>query len=144
MTSQGKLVNIHIWDASTRELITTIFGFQRRAVRQLDFSHDGTKLLTIGEDDNHSAAVYDWASGTKLCDAKVNPDKVYDAKWNPKNNNEFAVCGVKLMTVFTQNGSTLKGAKCQLSKLQPQEQVISVNYVLGSMLVTGTSKGNLV
>lgn len=144
MTSQGKLVNIHIWDASTRELITTIFGFQRRAVRQLDFSHDGTKLLTIGEDDNHSAAVYDWASGTKLCDAKVNPDKVYDAKWNPKNNNEFAVCGVKLMTVFTQNGSTLKGAKCQLSKLQPQEQVISVNYVLGNILVTGTSKGNLV
>jgi len=27
ITSQGKLVDVHIWSATTRELITTIFGF---------------------------------------------------------------------------------------------------------------------
>jgi WD40 repeat protein len=68
---QGKLVNIYIWRASTREVVAKIFGFHRRAVRQLAFSPSGKKLLSIGEDDQHMVAIYDWASQTKLCDAAV-------------------------------------------------------------------------
>lgn len=64
-------MKIYIWRASTREVIAEIFGFHRRAVRQLKFSPSGKKLLSIGEDDQHSVAIYDWASGTKLCDAAV-------------------------------------------------------------------------
>jgi len=32
-SAQGKLVDIYVWNASTREIITKIFGFHRRAVR---------------------------------------------------------------------------------------------------------------
>jgi len=44
-------VTIYVWRASTREVIAKIFGFHRRAVRQLKFSNSGSKLLSIGEDD---------------------------------------------------------------------------------------------
>lgn len=58
---EGKLVDIYIWRASTQEVVAKISGFHRRAVRNLAFSPSGAKLLSLGEDDHHSAAVYDWA-----------------------------------------------------------------------------------
>lgn len=56
----GKLVNIMIWSASTQEKICEIHGFHRRSVKLLGFSPDGTKLVSVGGDDYHSVAVYDW------------------------------------------------------------------------------------
>jgi len=99
---QGKLVDIRIWRASTCETICKIRGFHRRAVRTLKFSPGGSKLLSIGEDDQHSVAVYDWATQTNIGNAKCDPAKVNDAEW--KNETEFATCGVKHMMTFTQNG----------------------------------------
>ena len=57
--SDGKLVNIFIWDAKTGEQIgAPINGLHRRAVRQLAFSKDGKWLLSIGEDDKRTLGVY--------------------------------------------------------------------------------------
>lgn len=115
-SKQGKLVQIYIWRASTREVIAKIIGFHRRAVRQLAFSPSGKKLLSIGEDDKHSVAIYDWASQNKLCDASVDLAQVYDAKWST-DENTFATCGTKHMKLFKQNGQTLQGAQCNFSAL---------------------------
>lgn len=38
----------------------TLSGFHKRAVTTLSFSPDGRHLASIGCDDNHSIAVYDW------------------------------------------------------------------------------------
>lgn len=97
---QGKLVNIHIWSATTRELIVTLRGLHRRAVNHLEFSPNGDKLITVGADDNHTIAIYDWANNVVLGSTGGNPDALYDVAW--KNNNEFAVVGVKLFSNFTQ------------------------------------------
>jgi transcription initiation factor IIE alpha subunit len=35
--SEGKLVVIYIWKASTREVLAKIFGFHRRAIKNLKF-----------------------------------------------------------------------------------------------------------
>lgn len=76
----GKLVNIFIWDAKTCEQIgAPIFKLHRRAVRQLAFSPDGTKLLSIGEDDLHSVGVYDVATRKLIGQESVDLDKVHDA-----------------------------------------------------------------
>jgi WD40 repeat protein len=140
-STQGKLCEIHIWSAQTRELVTTLIGFQRRAVRQLEFSPSGNKLLSIGEDDHHSVAIYDWANGIKLCDAKVSPKQIYDVAWS--NENEFTVVGIQLFTHFTQSGQTLKGQKSRMNGLQNKEQILSVNFVLNNVCMTGSSNGNL-
>jgi microtubule-associated protein-like 6 len=100
-------------------------------------------LLSIGEDDQHSVAIYDWASQSKLCDASVDLAQVYDARWS-NDDNMFATCGVKHMKIFRQNGQNLQGSQCNYSSLPKGEQLTSINYVLNNQLLSGSSSGQLV
>ena len=54
---------ICVWDVNTMSHLATIEGFYKRAITCLAFSTDGNKIATVGLDDNHSIAVYEW----KLC-----------------------------------------------------------------------------
>ena len=56
----NQLVEIMIWDVESMSLICFIQDFHIRGVSHLAFSPDGTILLTIGMDDDHSLALYDW------------------------------------------------------------------------------------
>lgn len=142
-STQGKLVEIHVWSASSQELITTLFGFHRRAIRHLQFSPAGDKLLSLGEDDHHSVAIYDWANGIQLCTAKCSPKPVYGVAWHPTNPNEFTAVGISLFSTFTQSGQTLRGHKGRLNGLQPKEQLVVVQYILNNVCMTGSSAGNM-
>ena len=133
-----------MWRASTREVLAKISGFHRRAVRQLSFSPNGNKLLSIGEDDHHSVAIYDWASQRLIANDKVDPDPVHSACW--KNENEFSTCGVKHMKIYTQNGQNLNGKKgAYLTKLPGNNiMMTAVSYVMNGDLVSGVSDGSLI
>jgi len=78
-------------------------------VRNLQFSPSGDKLVSVGEDDFHSVAVWDWANKKMIANAKVDPDKVFDVCW--KDETEFATVGMKHVKFFTLNGATLNGVK---------------------------------
>lgn len=56
-------------------------GFHRRAVRQLGFSPDGKFLLSTGEDDDHSLAVYEWETKRMVCNSKVDKGIVLGANF---------------------------------------------------------------
>lgn len=54
------LVEIMVWDAESKAMLCFIQDFHLRGVSHLEFSPDGTLLLTVGMDDDHSLAIYDW------------------------------------------------------------------------------------
>lgn len=139
--AQGKLVDILIWNAHTKAVMCKIRGFHRRAVRNLAFSPNGTKLLSIGEDDQHSVAVYDWQNNAVLGTAQVDPDKVFDASWN--NETTFATCGAKHLKIFTLQGSNLNGVKGAYSQTAGMCMMTSCAFVDGT-LYSGTDKGGLI
>ena len=56
----GKTPLVVVWDVATGAAIQTISGFFKRGVLRLDFSSDGTTLIGVGSDDDHSIALYDW------------------------------------------------------------------------------------
>lgn len=109
--AEGKLVAIYLWRASTLEVINKIEGFHRRAIRHLKFSPNGKYLLSIGEDDQNSVAIYDWANKVVVCSSKISPGKLYDPKSkvdqakvfdaNWKTDAEFATCGPDFVKIFT-------------------------------------------
>ncbi len=40
----------------------TLSGFHQRAITAVSFSRDGRHLASLGCDDDHSLAIYDWAN----------------------------------------------------------------------------------
>jgi hypothetical protein len=45
------------------------------------FSPSGSKLLTVGQDDKNSLAVYDWKNSRIIMDSAVDGARVLDAAW---------------------------------------------------------------
>jgi len=137
---KSKVIDMFIWKASTMEMIAQINGVHQRAIRNLMFSPDGTKLLSIGEDDQHTVAVHDWVNKKLLASAKTDPAKVFAAEW--KNNTEFVTVGLKHVKFFTLNGSNLSGKK-GLFKAVASSAICCCHFTKDGKLLTGTPKGML-
>ena len=55
---------ICVWDSATMETLV-VLEHHERGVCCVGFSPDGKTLVTVGCDDNHSVAVWDWHNNTK-------------------------------------------------------------------------------
>lgn len=82
---KSKIVDVHVWDAETKERKAKLAGFHQRAVVVVEFSPSGKKLLTIGQDDKNSLAIYDWEIGRLAWSSPVCGAKVTGGAW--KNDN---------------------------------------------------------
>jgi microtubule-associated protein-like 6 len=87
----GVRPSIHIWNAETLTLMSTLKGFHRNGVAQVDFSPDHTKLATIGLDTYHSIAVYLWVTGERIWASRTTSDPVHDIRF--LTDNQLASCG---------------------------------------------------
>lgn len=102
---KGKIVDILVWRVSTRELLARLSGFHRHGVSILKFSPNGSKLLSVGQDDQHSIAVYDWQNQALLSTARAGMNKVYDAAWY--DNSKFVTVDARLTQFFTLQGKNI-------------------------------------
>lgn len=55
-----KIVDVHVWDADSKQQKVVLKRFHKRAVVLVEFSPSGKRILTVGQDDKNSLAVYDW------------------------------------------------------------------------------------
>lgn len=74
--AKDKIVDVHVWDASTKKQLAKLTKFHKRAIVLVEFSPSGKRLLTVGQDDKNTLAVYDWeinrvAWSSPVCNAKV-------------------------------------------------------------------------
>jgi len=77
---EGKNPFACIWDGKTGKHILTLNKFQhQRGVIHVAFSKDGSEVLTVGGDDNHTLAIYDAKTGDKKSDQKGDKGNVYFA-----------------------------------------------------------------
>jgi WD40 repeat protein len=56
----GRDPTIHIWDTGTMRCLSNIPGFHQRGICLLAFSEDGSRLASVGLDDDHSVAIHEW------------------------------------------------------------------------------------
>ncbi|CAM9595450.1 unnamed protein product [Chrysoparadoxa australica] len=127
------------------ETCALLQGFHQRAVTQLAFSANGATLTSIGCDDNHSIAVYDWASGMLKASAKGDRASMLDCKFTPGSNTSFVTTGVKTIRFWSMQGRNLSSKKGLVvgGKVKGKVQAfVSVGFV-GSDAVVGTGGGEL-
>ena len=53
-------VDIFVWDCESLNCHAHLKGFHRNSIVSMKFSPNGSKLLTFGQDDFNSVAIYDW------------------------------------------------------------------------------------
>lgn len=56
-----------MWEMGEMRTVKVLEGYHRRAVTTVKFSPDGRLLATLGADDHHGLAVYDWENSVLLC-----------------------------------------------------------------------------
>jgi WD40 repeat protein len=140
---KAKFIDIFLWKASTQEVLANFKGFHRRAIRILQFSPSGDKLLSVGDDDQHSVAVYSTVgTGGMICNAKVDPDKMYDACW--KDENSFAIVGLKCVKFFEMQGQNFNGSKGIYGSMPVTAMFCCAFGFKTQTFLTGTPTGELV
>ncbi len=100
--NQAKFIDMNVWSLQTFKCLKNLKGFHRRAISVIKFNPKGDKLLSIGNDDNHSVAIYDWEKGTQV-NAKVDMSEVFGAIW--QNDIDFVTFGLKHVKFWNIKGT---------------------------------------
>ena len=138
----GKVPDIKIWDSTSGKTLQTLSGFHRRGICRLAFSDDGSTLISVGNDNDHSIAIYDWANKKLKASAKGDKAKILDVVFKPRSTTEFATCGVKHVKFWTIQGLNVSGKKAILGK-KGKLQAFPTCAFVNESLVVGTADGSL-
>lgn len=138
---ESKMIPIYVWDIETKEILATLKGFHRGCIKVLEFSPDGSKLLSIGTDKDNSLAIYDWARERLVSQAKVDKSIVTDVAW--KNEDVFTTVGIRHIKFWKQSETrvSFKRGKWRMNSREP---IISVIYCFPqNICFTGGKSGNI-
>ena len=137
----GDRPRIILWDSRTLTKIRATQGLHRNAIRALDFSPDGSMLLSMGQDVAHTIAVWDVSSGNLRASVRGGNDKVFDIKFAP-DSQSFCSVGIqhiKFHEIRGRNIATKKGIIGHEKNAELQT-FLCVGYA-GDGAVAGTSDG---
>lgn len=102
----GRSCRIHIWDSSSKEILSTLRGYCRHGIYCLRFSPDRKKLLTIGGDSAHTLVLFSWASQEVLFTSLLSRFKCFDMCF--VSNNHFFVCGNNFVGFWKEESNSFR------------------------------------
>jgi microtubule-associated protein-like 6 len=144
----GKVPHINIWDPFTMELLTSVRGFHSEGVSHVDFSPDGTHIVSVGRDTWHSVLVYNWETRQKMFSSVSTKEKILDAKF-VLDERTFVTCGVQHIHFWSRISSDVEKQSYSYSRDEgvfsfgARMQTITCIEVLGAYIITGTLSGQL-
>jgi microtubule-associated protein-like 6 len=142
---KGKIPAIHVWSVDTCQEVAKIAGFHNRGVVSVAFNKDGSKIATVGLDDNHSIAVFDWEQGTLLASAQGDTNRIFDVQFNKSRdadaNTEFVTVGVKHVAFWKLTHDTLERTNGRIGNLGERQAYLGVGFSsLYTVLATQTGE----
>jgi WD40 repeat protein len=145
---QGRTPAFYVWDVDSCQELTKVAGFHRRAVVAVAFSKDGSRVASVGLDDNHSVAVHDWTSGNMLASSEGDTYRILDIKFNETAgadaNADFVTSGVKHIKFWglSDEDGTLSERKGRIGNLGSRQAYLSCAFT-PTYTVLGTQRGEL-
>jgi microtubule-associated protein-like 6 len=139
---------VRIWDATTGQAICTLPKSHRRGVPCLAFSPDGKQLCAVGQDANHSIAIFstesgEWFDGVRQATEKGSQEKVLFAHFTGQPELPLLTGGVKHISFWRVKGRSLNiknGIFGKKARIQP---VLCAATITNGPVVTGTVSGHL-
>lgn len=131
-----------VWSTRTREVLAELRGFHQRAVTSLSFDATGKFLATIGLDDEHSIAVYDWENKKVLANSKGDTKRIFDCAYNPHDGRIVTVGERHIKFWIVENGY-LVGKNGVYGRLGKPSTLLSVAFGEDGSTFTGTQHGTV-
>eukprot|EP01135_Chromosphaera_perkinsii_P001223 Nk52_evm22s162 gene=Nk52_evmTU22s162 len=139
----GKSPNINVWDVDSKKTLSVIKGFHQRGVCFVDFSNSGEILVSVGLDDNHSIAVYEWKKGTLLASGRGHGDRIFVCNFRPGSDKEFVTCGVKHIKFWSVTGNELSSKRGIFGDKGTLQTMLSVAFGEGDITYSGSMSGDV-
>eukprot|EP01061_Rhynchopus_euleeides_P033959 TRINITY_DN5754_c0_g1_i3.p1 TRINITY_DN5754_c0_g1~~TRINITY_DN5754_c0_g1_i3.p1 ORF type:complete len:745 (+),score=186.73 TRINITY_DN5754_c0_g1_i3:57-2291(+) len=141
-TGQQGIALICVWDVETQKQLAKLGGFHKKAVVSLSFSDNGKYLASVGLDDHHIVAIYDWEAGAKLCQAELGPRRALGVRFQPGSNASLVTVGVKHLAFWSLENNVLLKKEAKLGK-RGKNQVFLDSSTLSGNVIVGTAGGEL-
>eukprot|EP00002_Diphylleia_rotans_P034049 TRINITY_DN7287_c0_g2_i1.p1 TRINITY_DN7287_c0_g2~~TRINITY_DN7287_c0_g2_i1.p1 ORF type:complete len:2704 (-),score=538.32 TRINITY_DN7287_c0_g2_i1:170-8281(-) len=139
----GKVPIICVWNSKSMQCLSIIKGFHTRACILLDFSSNGRMLASVGLDDDHSIAIYNWEKGAMVANGKGSKQRILDCTFAPNSDTELISVGVKHVGYHSVTGSTVTTKKGIFGTKAKSQTILSVNTLADGRVVTGASDGDV-
>lgn len=138
----GRKPRIVVWRTDTMETVSVIEGFHRRAVCNLAFDQkDGRMLASVGQDDDHTMAVFDWRRRKMKATAKGDKNKSLCLAFGP-DGRTVVQAGVKHIKFHTFSGRNVKTKKGILGRKGKIQALLTAAFNGESALI-GTADGHI-
>ncbi|XRB07249.1 echinoderm microtubule-associated protein-like [Pycnococcus provasolii] len=131
-----------VWNATTMQVAAELRGFHQRAVVQLAFDVTGRYLATVGLDDAHSIAVYDWNLRKMVANSKGDENRLFVCRYNP-HDGRLVTGGVRHLKFWVMDGGYLVGKKGMYGRLGAPCTTLSIEFLKDGSTVTGTQSGHI-
>ena len=105
--------------------------FHSRGVACLDFSTDGSLLVSVGSDDAHHVAIWDWQNGVLLAQARGYNTDVYQVAFSPVNYQGIGAVEDLDDVTYTLITVSVEAAPCsekQCKVERPREGNLPVDF----------------
>ncbi|CAK8677759.1 unnamed protein product [Clavelina lepadiformis] len=139
----GRDAAIHVWDADTLTTISVLKGFHQRGVTAVDFSDDGKKLASIGLDNDHSMAIWDWKRGQKLATTKTHQDKVFVVRFNSSDPDKLVTVGVRHIKFWQHVGGGCTAHRGTFGDVGKLDTMLCVAYDKSGNAYSGSANGQI-
>ena len=147
----GRKPKIVVWSADDCAAISIPQGFHRNAVVALCFSPCGRYLASVGQDRDHSVAIYDWKKEELLATYAGDKGKILGINWNA-DSGTLVTTGVKHVKFVLgawnkerpiEKGTVFTPKKAVFGNLGKWQNFYTSTFTGGDVAVVGTQKGQL-
>ena len=138
----GRDPSICVWSSTTCELLAELKGFHQRAVVSLSFDGTGRFLSSVGLDDDHSIAVYDWQSRRMIANSKGDVNRIFNVEYSP-HDGRIVTGGVKHVKFWVMEGGYLIGRRGVYGKIGASSTILSIAFHPDGSTLTGTQTGTI-
>ena len=138
---------IFIWDTTTMECLTCLYGVLKKGICHLAFSEGGKYLAAIGADYFHSIAIYNWEAYKNneeglIASGQVSSTSLLSLVFNPKGNI-IAAPGIQEVNFISYTNNIIqvhKGIGWGFNK----KQTMLCGVYLDDDFITGSFSGEIV
>lgn len=146
VAEKGSSPSIYVYNYPNREVVRILARGTERAYADLQFSHTGSKLVSVGSEPDFLLTVWDWARERVILRTKAFSQEVFRVAFSPVNEGRLLTSGTghirfwKMAKTFT--GLKLQGMIGKFGNVELSDISAFVELPDGKVL-SGTEHGNL-